>query len=91
MKQELFFEKVAEKSGVSKKVTSEVLKAAFETILQSTNEGEKVRIAKFGTFEQRERNARRGRNPQTGEEITIEASKYLAYKPSKNIKEQLNQ
>ncbi|MEG0628951.1 MAG: HU family DNA-binding protein, partial [Enterococcus sp.] len=61
--------------------------ALFEGIQSSLKAGEKVQVIGFGNFEVRERAARKGRNPQTGEEITIAASKSPAFKAGKQLKD----
>ncbi|USL45396.1 HU family DNA-binding protein (plasmid) [Priestia megaterium] len=63
--------------------------ALFETISNTLANEEKIQLIGFGTFEVRERAARTGRNPQTGEEMTIPASKVPAFKPGKELKEAL--
>ncbi|MGC4378676.1 HU family DNA-binding protein [Fictibacillus sp. Mic-4] len=78
---------VAEKSGLSKKDAAQVVDSLFESITEALKNGEKVQLIGFGTFEVRERSARKGRNPQTGEEIDIPASKAPAFKPGKELKE----
>ncbi|MES9770976.1 HU family DNA-binding protein, partial [Priestia megaterium] len=59
----------------------------FETISNTLAKEEKIQLLGFGTFEVRERAERTGRNPQTGEEMTIPASKVPAFKPGKELKE----
>jgi len=59
----------------------------FETISHTLAKGEKIQLVGFGTFEIRERAERTGRNPQTGEEMTIPATKIPAFKPGKELKE----
>ena len=72
---------VAEKSGLTKKDATAVLTAIIDTVETSLKNGDSVQIMGFGTFEVRNRAARKGRNPQTGEEIEIKASKTPAFKP----------
>jgi len=79
--------KVAEKAELTKKDATKAVDAVFSAISDSLSEGEKVQIIGFGNFEVRERAARKGRNPQTGEEIEIAASKVPAFKPGKGLKE----
>lgn len=81
---------VAEKSGITKKDADHILNAVFETIKQALVEGDKVQVIGFGTFEIRSRSARKGRNPQTGEEIDIPASKLPSFKAGKALKEAVN-
>ena len=79
--------KVAELSELTKKDATKAVDAVFEAISQSLQAGDKVQIIGFGNFEVRERAARKGRNPQTGEEIDIAASKVPAFKPGKALKD----
>ncbi len=79
--------KIAEKTELTKKDATKAVDAVFSAISESLSEGDKVQIIGFGNFEVRERAARKGRNPQTGEEIEIAASKVPAFKPGKALKE----
>ncbi|WCN37833.1 HU family DNA-binding protein [Aneurinibacillus uraniidurans] len=83
-------EKVAEVTDMTKKEASVVLEAVLDTIAGALKEGEKVQLIGFGNFESRERAARKGRNPQTGEEIEIAASKVPAFSPGKALKDAVN-
>ncbi len=78
---------VAEASELSKKDATKAVDAVFDTILNTLKNGEKVQLIGFGNFEVRERAARKGRNPQTGEEIEIPASRVPAFKPGKALKD----
>jgi DNA-binding protein HU-beta len=78
---------VAEAAELSKKDATKAVDAVFDTIQDSLAKGDKVQLIGFGNFEVRERAARKGRNPQTGEEIEISASKVPAFKPGKALKE----
>lgn len=78
---------VAERSELSKKDSAKAVDAVFDSVMDSLARGEKVQIIGFGNFEVRERSARKGRNPQTGEEIEIPASKVPAFKAGKALKE----
>ncbi|MBB6444057.1 HU family DNA-binding protein [Bacillus benzoevorans] len=78
---------VSEKSELTQKDAAKVLDTVLETITSSLAKDDKVQIIGFGTFEVRERSARKGRNPQTGEEIEIAATKAPAFKPGKELKE----
>lgn len=78
---------VVEKTGLDKKDASKAVEAVFSTIQETLAKGEKVQLIGFGNFEVRERAARKGRNPQTGKEIEIAASKLPAFKPGKNLKD----
>lgn len=85
-KSELITE-VAESTELSKKDVTKVVDAVFEAISSALQNGDKVQMVGFGNFEVRERSARKGRNPQTGEEIEIPASKIPAFKPGKALKD----
>lgn len=81
---------VAEKSELSQKQVSEALSLIEATLIDSLKAGEKVQLSGFGTFEVRERAERKGRNPKTGEVVTVPACKYLAFVSAKAVKETLN-
>ena len=78
---------VAEGTELSKKDASNAVDAVFDTIQDALAKGEKIQLIGFGNFEVRERAARKGRNPQTGMEIDIAASKVPAFKPGKALKD----
>lgn len=80
---------VAEKAGVAKSVADNAVNAMIDAVAGALKEGDKVAIAGFGNFEVKERAAREGRNPATGEAITIAASKTVAFKASKALKESI--
>ena len=77
---------MAEKTEQTKVKTAEMLDALIEVVSETLSNGEEVAIAGLGKFEVRERAARNGRNPQTGESITIAASKVPVFKASKTLK-----
>ncbi|ADF39625.1 HU family DNA-binding protein [Priestia megaterium] len=89
MKKAELIDAVATKSELTKQDTKKAVDALFETISNTLANEEKIQLIGFGTFEVRERAARTGRNPQTGEEMTIPASKVPAFKPGKELKEAL--
>ncbi|USL45670.1 HU family DNA-binding protein [Priestia megaterium] len=78
---------VATKSELTKQDSKKAVDALFETISNALAKEEKIQLVGFGTFEIRERAERTGRNPQTGEEMIIPASKVPAFKPGKELKE----
>ncbi|GIN21050.1 MAG TPA: HU family DNA-binding protein [Bacillus bacterium] len=78
---------VAEAAELSKKDATKAVEAVFQSIQDTLSNGDKVSLIGFGNFEVRERAARKGRNPQTGEEIDIAASKVPAFKPGKALKD----
>ena len=82
---------VAEQSGLSKKDAEKALTAALDAIIKAVAEGDKVQLTGFGTFEQRQRNARTGVDPRTGNSIDIPASKVPAFKAGKAFKDIVNQ
>jgi integration host factor subunit alpha len=84
-------ESIYEKVGFSKKESAEIVELVFEIIKQTLEAGEKIKIAGFGNFVVREKKSRRGRNPQTGQEIRISARKVLTFKPSQVLKNTLNE
>ena len=81
---------VAENAGLSKKDATAAVAAVFEEITNALVKGDKVQLIGFGNFEVRERAARTGRNPLTGEELNIAASKVPAFKAGKALKEAVN-
>ncbi len=80
---------VAEKAGMSKKDSEKAVKAVLDSISDGLVKGDKVQLVGFGTFEVRNRKAREGRNPATGEKIKIKALKVPAFKPGKALKEKV--
>lgn len=84
-----FISEVAARSGMEKKNAEKAVNAFFATVEQTLQAGNKIQLIGFGTFEVRERQARKGRNPQTGQEITIAASKVPAFKAGKALKDAL--
>ena len=78
---------LAAKHSMTKKDAEAAVNGALDVITESLKGGDKVTLVGFGTFEVRERPERKGRNPQTGEEITIEASKLPAFKAGKALKD----
>ena len=81
---------VAAKTGDTKKNAEEVVNAFVDVVTASLKKGEKVQLVGFGSFEVKKRAARKGRNPQTGEEIKILASKAPAFKAGKALKDAVN-
>jgi DNA-binding protein HU-beta len=83
-------QKVVETSGISKKDATKAVEAVFSSISEALKTGDKVQLIGFGNFDVRERAARKGRNPQTGAEIEIAASKAPAFTPGKSLKDAVN-
>lgn len=81
---------MAEKTNETKKVTEEYVNAFVDVVTEALVKGDKVQLVGFGSFETRKRAARKGRNPQTKEEIKIPASTAPVFKPGKALKELVN-
>ena len=81
---------VAEQASLTKKDAEKAVNAIFETIKSALAEGDKIQLIGFGTFEVKGRKARKGRNPQSGEEIDIPASKSPVFKAGKALKDSVN-
>ncbi|HEY9703327.1 MAG TPA: HU family DNA-binding protein [Allocoleopsis sp.] len=82
-------DKISERASVTKKQADAVLTAALETIMEAVSNGDKVTLVGFGSFEARERKAREGRNPKTGEKMEIPATKVPAFSAGKLFKERV--
>ena len=82
---------VCNKVGFSKKDSSRIVEAVFDIMKENLARGEKIKISGFGSFIVKEKKARKGRNPQTGDEIEISARKVLAFKSSQVLRESLNE
>ena len=90
MKKTDLIDAIKEKSGLSKKDAEKALNAALDTIVEAVAAGDKIQLTGFGTFEQRQRNARTGVDPRTGNSIDIPASKVPAFKAGKAFKDIVN-
>jgi len=84
------FEVVHEKTGMTKKASEEAVSLILDTIKDSLDSGETVKISGFGVFEVRTKKARKGRNPQTGEEVIIPQRRVVSFRASQLMKERLN-
>jgi len=80
---------VAENASVTKKQADAVLSAALEAIMKAVSEGDKVTLVGFGSFESRERKAREGRNPKTGDKMEIPATRVPAFSAGKLFKDRV--
>lgn len=87
MNKDQLIRKVAENVGKQNKEVKLIIEDAFDSIIKTIASGEKVQIVGFGTFETRTREERVGRNPQTGETITLERTKTPAFKPGKKLRD----
>lgn len=83
-------EQIYEKVGFSKKESAEIVEMVFDTMKETLEKGEKIKISGFGNFVVRQKRPRIGRNPQTGEEIEISARRVLTFRPSQVLKAALN-
>lgn len=81
---------IADKADLSKEQASRVLNAVLDEITKALSQKETVTLVGFGTFLQRHRGARTGKNPQTGEPVQIKASNTVAFKPGKSLKDSIN-
>jgi integration host factor subunit alpha len=83
-------EKVYLKTGFSKKESSDIVEMVFDLMKSTLENGEKIKLAGFGNFVVKQKATRRGRNPQTGEEIEISSRNILTFKPSQVLKAAIN-
>lgn len=83
-------EEVARAAQVTKKQAEEIVQTVFATIVDSLHNGRKVELRGFGSFRIRNRGARLGRNPKTGERVHVPPKRIPYFKPGKELKEQLN-
>ena len=83
-------EDVAEAAELTKKDAERLVEIVFESIVESLNQGEEIELRGFGSFRVRERGARRGRNPKTGDPVNIPAKRVPYFKPGKELKELIN-
>jgi integration host factor subunit alpha len=83
-------ERIYEKVGFSKKEANDVVESIFEIIKNRLEQGEKVKISGFGNFVVNRKRPRKGRNPQTGDEITISGRRVLTFKSSQVLKKSMN-
>lgn len=87
---EFVYEKLRAVGSYSKRDAAEIVESVFETMKDTLGEGEKIKISGFGNFVVRQKKERVGRNPQTGDQITISARRVLTFKPSQVLKNALN-
>ena len=83
-------EKVANEAEMTKKDAEQLVEIIFDSIIESLNKGEKIELRGFGSFRVRQRNARQGRNPKTGDSVKIPAKRVAYFKPGKELKEIIN-
>jgi DNA-binding protein HU-beta len=87
MNKEELIQEVAKKTKASQKQVADIINASLDTIVKTVSRGKKITLVGFGTFEPRKRNARTGRNPQTGAELKIPAKVIPAFSAGKKFKE----
>ncbi len=83
-------ESVAKEAEMTKKDAEQLVEIVFDSIVSTLNKGEKIELRGFGSFRVRHRNARKGRNPKTGEAVSIPAKRVAYFKPGKDLKELIN-
>lgn len=84
-------EKIRINSGLTKRESADILDTVFSIVKETLTQGENLKISGFGSFMVSEKSSRKGRNPQTGETITISRRRVLSFKPSTVLKAQINQ
>ncbi len=84
-------ERIYEKLGLTKKECYNIVEAVFDIMKDALNKGENLKISSFGAFNVKQKNARKGRNPQTGETITISERRVITFRPSKILKDAINE
>ena len=83
-------ETIYEKVGFSRKESADIVDLVFDLLKETLENGDKIKISGFGNFVVREKRPRKGRNPQTGDEIQITARRVLTFKPSQVLRKALN-
>ena len=83
-------EKIQASTGLSKKESAEIMEAVFSIMKSTLESGETLKVSGFGSFVVKQKSDRRGRNPQTGEAITITARRILSFKPSAVLRDAIN-
>lgn len=79
-----------EKLGISRRNASEIVDTVFSTLKNTLTSGESIKLVQFGSFKVREKSPRRGRNPQTGESMMITKRQMIAFRPSRQLRDNLN-
>jgi DNA-binding protein HU-beta len=83
-------QQVSDRAGIGKNEAAKAVDAIFDVITETLKAGDEVRLTGFGVFAVQQRAAGKGRNPQTGQEITIKASKNARFRAGKQLKDSLN-
>ncbi|MDR3579961.1 MAG: integration host factor subunit alpha [Oryzomonas sp.] len=84
-------ERIMTSTGFSKMESFDMFELVFSIMKSTLENGEDIKISGFGKFEVKQKQGRRGRNPQTGEDLTIEARRVLTFKPSTILRKVINQ
>ncbi|MDJ0622206.1 MAG: integration host factor subunit alpha [Desulfocapsaceae bacterium] len=82
---------VADQLGLARTTCSDIVDAFFDSMKSTLTNGEPIKIVHFGTFTLRDKNPRNGRNPRTGESILIKKRQMVSFKPSKKLRERVNE
>jgi integration host factor subunit alpha len=83
-------EKIMAGTGLAKKDSAEMMETVFSIMKSTLEQGENLKLSGFGNFQVKQKNDRRGRNPQTGESITISSRRVVTFKPSAILREAIN-
>ena len=81
---------IAERLGIPQRSAATIVDTFFETLKNTLVQGESIKLVNFGSFNVRNKSPRRGRNPQTGESLTITKRQIITFSPSKQVRETLN-
>lgn len=91
IKKDVFIAQVAEQAGLTKKETERAVETVFAVVSELLASGKRIQIGGFGTFETRQRAARTGHNPRTGEALLLSSSLLPVFRPSQLLKDRVNQ
>lgn len=83
-------EQVSVEAEMTKKDAEQLVEIVFDSIIEALNKGDKVELRGFGSFRTRQRGARKGRNPKSGDSVEIPAKRVAYFKPGKELKEVIN-
>jgi integration host factor subunit beta len=84
-------EEVAKATDMTKKDSEKLVEIVFDSIIESLKSGDKIELRGFGSFRVRQRGSRKGRNPKTGEPVSVPAKRVAYFKPGKELKDLINQ
>ena len=83
-------EKIMAGTGLAKRDSAEIMETVFSIMKSTLEQGENLKLSGFGNFQVKQKNDRRGRNPQTGESITISSRRVVTFKPSALLRQAIN-